>query len=138
MTRDHRLIVTDIDMERLERVVEQHGGTRNAAPVEQLEAELARAEVTPSASIAPDVVTMNSSVVFEDEETGEQRTVTLVYPQDARNGDGRVSVLAPIGSALLGLSVGQTIEWPLPGDRTKRLRIVAVPYQPEAAGHFHL
>jgi regulator of nucleoside diphosphate kinase len=58
-----------------------------------------------------------------------------VYPREARDGTGCVSVLAPIGAALLGLQVGQAIDWPLPGGRTKRLRIVEVPYQPEAAGH---
>jgi regulator of nucleoside diphosphate kinase len=138
MTREHHLIVTDTDLQRLERVVEQYGGPRNAPLVDQLEAELARAVVTSSQHIPADVVTMNSTVVFEDEETGERREVTLVYPKDAKSEEGRISVLAPVGSALIGLSVGQVIEWPLPAGRTRRLRIVAVPYQPEAAGHFHL
>ncbi|RKH59768.1 nucleoside diphosphate kinase regulator [Corallococcus aberystwythensis] len=138
MTHNHPLIVTDTDLQRLERVVEQYGSARNAELVEQLESELARAVVTSSDAIPRDVVTMNSTVVFEDEEAGETREVTLVYPKDANSDAGRISILAPVGSALIGLSVGQTVEWPLPNGRTRRLRIVAVPYQPEAAGHFHL
>jgi regulator of nucleoside diphosphate kinase len=138
MTHDHPLIVTDTDLQRLERVVEQYGSARNAELVEQLESELARAVVTSSSAIPPDVVTMNSTVVYEDEEAGETREVTLVYPKDANSDEGRISVLAPVGSALIGLSVGQRVEWPLPHGRTRHLRILAVPYQPEAAGDHHL
>ncbi|RKH92520.1 GreA/GreB family elongation factor, partial [Corallococcus sp. AB038B] len=63
---------------------------------------------------------------------------TLSYPKDSRSAPGRVSVLAPVGVALLGLSLGQRVELEVPGGRRRRLRVVAVPYQPEAAGHFHL
>ncbi|HYI02277.1 nucleoside diphosphate kinase regulator [Hyalangium sp.] len=138
MTSDQPLIVTETDLDRLRRVLDQHGSGRNAELAEMLEAELSRAEVVDSQAVPPHVVTMNSTIVFEDEDTGERREVTLVYPQDARSDAGRISILAPIGSALIGLSVGQSIEWPLPGGRTRRLRIVAVPYQPEAAGQYHL
>ncbi len=138
MTQERRIIVTETDLDRLQRVIEQHMGGRNATLAEMLDVELGRAEVTSSQEVPPDVVTMNSTVVFEDEQTGTRREVTLCYPWDARGDEGRVSVLAPVGSALIGLSVGQSIDWPMPGGRTRTLRIVAVPYQPEAAGHFHL
>lgn len=138
MTPERPLLVTETDLARLQRLVELHSDGRNAALVEMLEQELARAQVTSSQDVPPDVVTMNSTVIYEDKETGARREVTLCYPQDARSDEGRISVLAPIGSALLGLSVGQSIEWPVPGGRTRTLRIVAVTYQPEAAGHFHL
>jgi regulator of nucleoside diphosphate kinase len=138
MTQERPLLVTETDLQRLQRVIELHGGGRNAELVEMLEHELARAHVTSSQDVPPDVVTMNSTVVYEDQETGTRREVTLCYPQDARSDEGRISIIAPIGSALLGLSVGQSIKWPVPGGRTRTLRIVAVPYQPEAAGHFHL
>ena len=138
MTQERHLIVTKTDLERLQRVLDVHGSGRNAELAELLEQELTRAEVMSAQEVPADVVTMNSTVVFEDEETGARREVTLCYPQDARSDEGRVSVLAPVGSALIGLSVGQSIEWPFPGGRTRTLRIVAVPYQPEAAGHFHL
>ncbi|MBZ4417236.1 nucleoside diphosphate kinase regulator [Myxococcus sp. RHSTA-1-4] len=132
------LIVTETDLERLRSVIDHQGGGRMAELAEMLDGELSRARVVASEAVPPDVVTMNSTVVFEDEQTGERRQVTLVYPRDARSDEGRISVLAPIGSALIGLSVGQSITWPLPGGRSKRLRIVEVPYQPEAAGHYHL
>lgn len=138
MTQERHLLVTETDLERLQRLIELHSDGRNATLVEMLDQELARAEVTSSQEVPPDVVTMNSTVIFEDVETGERRRVTLCYPQDARSDEGRISVIAPIGSALLGLSVGQSIQWPVPGGRTRTLRIVAVPYQPEAAGDFHL
>ncbi|MFP2904836.1 nucleoside diphosphate kinase regulator [Pyxidicoccus sp. 3LFB2] len=138
MTSEQPLIVTETDMERLRHVIDHQGGGRQAELAEVLELELSRASVVASETVPPTVVTMNSTVIFEDEETGEQRKVTLVYPRDARSEEGRISVLAPMGSALIGLSVGQSISWPMPGGRTRRVRVIAVPYQPEAAGHYHL
>lgn len=101
----------------------------------QLEAELDRAELRDADAIPADVVTMNSEVVCVDEDSGVERRLTLVYPHQLDDTAGQVSVLAPVGAALLGLSVGQSIEWPLPGGRTTRLRVLAIPFQPEAAGH---
>jgi regulator of nucleoside diphosphate kinase len=77
---------------------------------------------------------MNSRVVFEDEQTGERREVTLVYPREADIDAGKISILVPVGSALLGLRVGQSIDWTLPGGQKRRYRVIAVPYQPEAEG----
>ena len=93
-----------------------------------------RAKVVPRDKIPKDVVTMNSRVIFENETTGEQREVTLVYPGSADIDAGRISVLVPVGTALLGLRVGQSIDWELPGGKKQRYRIVEVPFQPEAAG----
>ncbi len=107
-------------------------------PLNSLADELDRAEVVPPERIAGNVVTMNSRVVFRDEETGESREVSLVYPNDSDPDHGRISIFAPVGTALLGLSMGQTIDWPLPQGRLKRYRVVEVLYQPEAAGHLHL
>ena len=73
-----------------------------------------------------DVVTMHSLVRFVDEDNGEEQTVTLVYPFEADAALGRVSVLAPIGTALLGLRVGQRIDWQVPSGGTRRLRVVQV------------
>ena len=133
-----KIVVTEQDLERLTRVLEQVEGGSYAQRAEVLELELSEAEVAPAHAVPPSVVTMNSTVVFEDEGTGETREVTLCYPQDAKGNPGRVSVLAPVGSALLGLSQGQSVQLVVPGGRTRRLRVVSVPYQPEAAGHFHL
>ncbi|MGQ0658562.1 MAG: nucleoside diphosphate kinase regulator [Chromatiales bacterium] len=95
--------------------------------------ELERAQVVPWDLLPHDVVTMNSHVLFDDEATGERRAITIVYPRDADAGQGRVSVWAPVGTALLGLAAGQSIEWPFPDGKTRRLRVVEVLYQPEAA-----
>jgi regulator of nucleoside diphosphate kinase len=125
----HAIIVTDLDLTRLRAVIDQH----DVPAAELLDAELHRAVVVPRRAVPPDVVTMNSDVIYQDEATGARRTVRVVYPRDADAGRGWVSVLAPIGSALLGLRVGQHIDWPLPTG-PRRLRVVAVPYQPEASG----
>jgi regulator of nucleoside diphosphate kinase len=133
------LRITAQDMERLRTVVERHlESTRTAAAAEALELELDRAVVVPQERISPDVVTMRSRILFEDVETGRRREATLVYPEEADMEQAKVSVLAPVGLAVLGLKVGDTIEWPLPNERRARLRIVELLYQPEVAGDFHL
>jgi regulator of nucleoside diphosphate kinase len=127
------IIVTTQDFERLQRIVSCSDG--NAA--ERLDAELARAQLMAQTEVPADVVTMNSDVVYEDATSGERRAIRLVYPHDAEATRGFVSVLAPIGSALLGLRQGQEIEWPTPSGK-RRLRVLEVPYQPERAGDFAL
>lgn len=122
--------VTHRDLERLSRVIELYGGGRNAAACEALEEELRRARIIDSGEAPRDVVTMNSRVRFEDLDSGEVRELTLVYPQDADIDRGCVSVLAPIGTALLGLGVGESIEWTLPVGR-HHIRVLAV--SPEEA-----
>lgn len=132
---EDQILVTEQDYERLLALL------RSARPDEvdeRLVAELARAAVVPPREIPPNVVTMNSELVFVDEESGNERKVQLVYPAHANAESGKLSVFAPMGAALLGLSVGQTIEWPLPQGRTKTVRVKAVAYQPEAAGHWDL
>jgi regulator of nucleoside diphosphate kinase len=115
--------VTHADLDRLRALVDQHLAGRDAQAAEQLDAELDRAvpiEVAP-----PDLVTMNARVAFVDLSSGVRRELVLVYPRDADVSAGRVSVLAPIGAALLGLSVGEEIDWPLPDGRVARLRILS-------------
>jgi regulator of nucleoside diphosphate kinase len=125
-----QIYLTQEDMDRLLALVDAYPGKR----FDKLEAELLRAHVVPRDQIPPDVVTMNSRVVFENEATGERREVTLVYPGSADLDAGRLSVLVPVGTALLGLRAGQSIDWEGPGGAKQRYRIAAVPYQPEAAG----
>jgi regulator of nucleoside diphosphate kinase len=122
--------LTQDDADRLLKLVEAQPGKQS----EMLESELVRANVVPRGEIPEDVVTMNSRVIFEDETTRERREVTLVYPGSADIDTGRISVLVPIGTALLGLRVGQAIDWELPGGEKHRYRIVDVPFQPKAAG----
>ena len=123
------LCLTQDDLERLSQLLDAQGGR-----YERLEGELARATVVPREEVPSDVVTMNSRVLFENETTGERREITLVYPREADIDAGKISVLVPVGTALLGLRVGQSIDWKLPSGETHRYRIVAVPYQPESAG----
>jgi len=131
------IVVTEKDLQRLHALIDSRA-ERDAEAAELLEEELTRAVVVPQNQIPANVVTMNSRVVFEDEQTKQQREVTLVYPGAADAASHKVSVLAPVGAALLGLAVGQSIDWPLPGGRTARLRILSVLYQPEASGDFEL
>jgi regulator of nucleoside diphosphate kinase len=131
MAAQPSIYLTQHDLERLSQLLEANRGGR----FEKLEGELARAAVVTRAKIPKDVVTMNSRVLFENETTGERREVTLVYPRDADIDAGKISILVPVGTALLGLRVGQSIEWELPNGARQRYRVVAVPYQPENEGH---
>jgi regulator of nucleoside diphosphate kinase len=93
---------------------------------DRLAGELDRADVVPRADVRGDVVTMHTRVRYLDETAGERREVTLVYPHESDVANGRVSVLAPVGSALLGLSEGQAIDWEFPDGRPRRLRVESV------------
>lgn len=119
------LLVSDRDLGVLTALVEQRILGPDGPAAERLEAELERATVVPHAELPPDVVALGSRVVFEDE-NGRAREVELVMPKEADAARGRVSVLAPVGSALLGLRQGGAIAWPMPGDRVAQLRIVSV------------
>ena len=130
------IVVSTRDMARLEALLDSPALSRHPAAV-ALAQELERAQVLPPEEIPEGIVTMHSRVDCEDELHNEKHSLTLVYPHEADFDKGRVSVLAPVGSALLGLSVGQTIDWTAPGGRQLRLRVTAVHYQPEAAGDFH-
>lgn len=131
MTSNQKLHLTPQDFDRLERLV---GISSKSPNVVALEEEIDRAVIVEREALPPDVVTMNSRIRFADEESGEESEVTLVYPSEADASSGRISVLAPIGTALLGLTVGGSIEWTMPNGSRRRLRVLAVPYQPEAAG----
>lgn len=100
-----------------------------------LKRELDRAIVVSSAAVPADVATMNSRVCYTDEKDGMKRTVSLVYPDHADGADGKVSVLAPVGTALLGLSEGQSIEWDFPDGSRRRLKLEEVLHQPERIGN---
>ena len=91
-----------------------------------LENELTRAKVVPLSKLPANTVAMGSTVTFEDLESGKTTTVTLAYPNEANVEEMKISVLSPVGSALLGLRVGGTIEWPLPSRGQRRLKVIAV------------
>ncbi|MFV3384039.1 MULTISPECIES: nucleoside diphosphate kinase regulator [Pseudomonas] len=127
------ITITRLDMQRLERLLDSLDEFGPGA--EALQAELDRAEVVGHDEVPAGVVTMNSRVHCREESSGKDYHLTLVYPEDA-GGEGKVSILAPVGSALLGLSVGQHIDWPAPGGKQLKLTLLEVEYQPEAAGEY--
>ena len=128
------LILTRLDVQRLENLIDSQDDSMPG--IQALQAELDRAEQVVGHDEVPEgVVTMNSRVHCREESSGKDYHLTLVYPKDA-GVEGTVSVLAPMGSALLGLQVGQHIDWPAPGGKTLKLTLLAVEYQPEAAGEY--
>ena len=120
------ILVRADDLERLERLIAASGRRRDGDLLLALQGEIERAQVLEPEEMPADVVTMHSLVRFVDEDNGEEQTVTLVYPFEADAALGRVSVLAPIGTALLGLRVGQRIDWQVPSGGSRRLRVVQV------------
>ncbi len=115
------LFVSLNDFARLRKLVGEH----------PLADELERAIVVPSDRIPKNIVTMYSRLIYLDESTSATREVELVYPGEADPVAGKVSVLAPVGSALLGLSVGQSIDWEFPTGEVNRLRVERILFQPE-------
>jgi regulator of nucleoside diphosphate kinase len=136
MSERPKIILSTQDAERLERLLESLD--ESAFPGKAaLEAELARADVVDAKDIPPRVVTMRSTVKFRIESSSEERCLTLVYPKEVDDSGQTISILAPVGSALLGLSEGDEIDWPKPGGGTIRVRIEEVTYQPERSGDYH-
>lgn len=129
------ITISTLDAVRLERMLDSL--TSNQFPdKDNLQAELDRATVVEPQEIPPDVVTMNSTVTFRVESSDTEFSLTLVYPNDPGDSTGKISVLAPVGSALLGLRESDEISWPKPGGGLLLVRILKVTYQPERSGHF--
>jgi len=130
--------ITDYDLERLRELLwaSKLAGKSDDAFL-KLEKELERAEVVSSGKISTDVVTMNSKVRIKDLDTNEEIILQLVFPSDSNLDEGKISILAPVGTAILGYKVGDTVEWQVTAG-IRRLRIEGVLYQPEAAGDFLL
>jgi regulator of nucleoside diphosphate kinase len=136
---ERTIYITEFDMKRLrELIVEaKRLDRRGNEYLESLEGELSRGILVAPTDVPPDVVTMNSRVNLVDLDTGEEMVCTLVFPNEADVAQSKISVLAPIGTAMLGYRVGDTFEWKVP-DGIRRLQIKGVLYQPEAAGDYHL
>lgn len=137
MTRKPNIIITSVDAERLEILLDflPKGGFPGKA---DLEDELDRARIVDPRMVPPNVVTMNSTVKFKLMPAGEEFCLTLVYPGGVDPQGKTISVLAPVGSALLGLSTGDEIQWPRPGGGMLEVRIEEIVYQPERAGEYEL
>jgi regulator of nucleoside diphosphate kinase len=130
-----QVVLTSQDLDRLEALLETLPA--NAFPAKELRAELDRSEIVEPEQIPPSVVTMNSTVRFSIDASGDDFCLTLVYPKDVDGSGDKISILAPVGSALLGLSTGDEIEWPRPGGGMIKVRIVEIVYQPEREGKFY-
>lgn len=131
------IIVSSLDLERLEGLLAAPAA-RSRNDLDGLRAELERADVREPEDMPADVITMNSRARFREETSGREYALTLAYPRDADGSAGRVSVFSPAGSALLGLSAGQTIDWHTPEGKRIRLTVLEVVWQPEAAGELAL
>ncbi|MEZ5435502.1 MAG: nucleoside diphosphate kinase regulator [Pseudomonadales bacterium] len=135
MSKKPEITISSLDAERLEALLDSL--KPDAVGRAALEAELARATVVEPQQIPSHVVTMNSTVKFAMQATGETFEMTLVYPKDVDGSGKTVSILAPVGSALLGLSQGDEIEWPNPAGGLTTVKVQEVIYQPERAGAHH-
>lgn len=131
------IIVSSTDLERLEGLLSLPA-FRSRSDLDGLRDELERADVREPADMPPDVITMNSRARFLEQNTSREYELTLAYPKDARAEEGRVSIFSPAGSALLGLSAGQIIDWKTPDGNAIRLQVLEVTWQPEANGRFEL
>jgi len=136
---EKQIYITELDLKRLKDLIAdaQSSEYRGSVYLERLRDELERASVVPSREIPGTVITMNSTVRLIDLETSEPETYTLVYPENAEPAAGKVSILAPVGTAMLGYAVGDVFEWEVPAGM-RRLKVDAILYQPEAAGDFDL
>lgn len=128
------ITLSSLDADRLHALLETL--PKHCPELEALEEELLRAEIVAPEQMPPHIVTMNSTVRFRLED-GSELCLTLVYPKDMTDTGETISVLAPVGSALLGLSQGDSMEWPRPGGGLLRVQIIEITYQPEREGTFY-
>ena len=139
MKRTSTIYITELDYNCLsgliDRTRERNGADREY--LNKLEMELERAEIVEPKDIPADVVTMRSKVRLKDLVSGESNTYSLVFPTEADFAEGKISVLAPIGTARLGYRRGDTIEWPVPSG-LRKLKLEEILYQPQAAGEHDL
>jgi regulator of nucleoside diphosphate kinase len=134
-----KIYITEFDSRRLRELIDvaaQFGDKRILEYLDELSDELDQAELVRPEEIPKDVITMNSTFRLHDLDNGEEPVYSLAFPADADPLRGKISVLAPIGTAVLGYRVGDTVEWDVPAG-LKRLTVKEIVYQPEAAGDYH-
>jgi regulator of nucleoside diphosphate kinase len=139
MTVKNKIYITEFDKKRLKGLIkfaEEHWDKKVLRYLEDLDEELDRAQVVKPEEIPHDVITMNSTFRLSDLDTGEEVVYTLVFPANADSGNRKISILAPIGTAVLGYRVGDTVEWEVPAG-IKRLKVSQIVYQPEARRNYH-
>lgn len=131
--------ITRQDHQRLTEMLEEAlaRSSRDSSFLKELARELAEAEAVDPHEVPADVVTMNSRVILQDVDDGERTAYTLVFPDKANIEEGRLSVVSPIGTAILGYTKGSTVSWNTPGG-PRQIKIADITYQPEAAGDYAL
>lgn len=138
MTRN--IVITQQDLERLKKLVAEErefGKAKDSKELKALQLELERAHVVEAKQIPSGTITMNSRFLMKHLNSEEKTEYSLVYPEDADLLENKISIMAPIGTAMLGYHEGDEIDWQVP-EGTVRLKIEKVLYQPEAFGHFEL
>jgi regulator of nucleoside diphosphate kinase len=136
---EKQIVITELDRKRLVDLIlsAQSGEYRGSVYLDQLRGELNRAQIVTPQDIPADTITMNSKVALLDLDTREEEIYTLVYPENADSAEGKISILAPVGTAMLGYRVGDVFEWDVPAGK-RRLKVDRILYQPESAGDFDL
>jgi regulator of nucleoside diphosphate kinase len=140
MTKESTIHITEVDLARLRKLIEaarDSGVDSNTPYMNKLEDELNRAHIVDPKEIPMDAITMRSKVRLKDLERGKEMIYSLVFPNEADVDEGRISVLAPVGTAMIGYRVGDIIEWEVPSG-LRRLKVEEVLYQPEASGDYQL
>lgn len=120
--KENSLIISQPDYLQLTKLIEQH----DTPAAEALDIELSRADIVPDKDIPADAVAMGSQVTFVDLDSNEEKTISLVYPNEADVTQMKISVLSPVGSALIGLRIGGNIDWPVPLGKVRRLKVIGV------------
>ena len=133
-------VITELDAARIRELGSRlpGGGQGLRALNDLIDMVTAEAEIVPGSDIPPDIVTVNSRVTFRDELTDTVHTVTVVYPEDFSIDQRRISLLSPVGRALLGRRVGDAVRLGMPDGSERRIRLLQLHYQPEAEGNFTL
>jgi regulator of nucleoside diphosphate kinase len=133
------IYITDFDFRRITELLKgaKYFKYQDRDDLKKLGQELERATIVNSKDIPPDIVTMNCEVELLDLDRNEKMTFTLVFPNAANIDQGKISILAPIGTAILGYRVGDTLIWQVPAGQ-RRIKILKILYQPEASGDYHL
>ena len=133
------IYINAFDRKRLMRLIEDSTNFNNPDKnyLKELEKELNRGKIVEPKDIPKDVITMNSVVRLKDLDSGEEMMYTLVFPGIADISKNKISILAPVGTALIGYRVGDIIEWKVPAG-LRKLKVEEILYQPEAAGDYHL
>lgn len=131
--RKRNIIITIPDRDRISELIAFGGHSeRDRREIQALKSELERAEIVPAEAVPPDVITMNSRAELLDLDTKERMEFAIVFPGEANLNEGRISVLAPVGTGMLGYRVGDSFEQRTPLG-VRRLKVLAVTFQPEAA-----